>query len=556
MSSSKSRERDREYEYEGEEENDFETFKIDTNVLFHPGKFLKNRYILLIKIGQGANAEVYLAYDIKDLNNPKKKERFYAIKIQNCESHVGGKREVEFLEEMKQYIISKKINSDDVHINLALDNFVYIDTNVDSKNAKDTTYYCMVFEVYEQSIYNIIRKGIYSCGIDMQYVKKMVKQILISLDFIHNKMGYIHTDIKLENILYCGGNPMYTALMNDWTECSKKINEELIEIKTKFIAKNEALNKEQWENEKAYIRAYTKLNNIYNKEIEDIAVSYLNSIIFAYDFDNDNSDDEDVEYEDDETSKKQSTQKIKTVKAPKEEKLNKRQQDRDDFPSDINVKHMIDMDSDTTSDFVTVPLNVDKETLVPTQTVSTQQMRHIILALTDFGSTRKKSDLNASKREVSPRMIRAPEVIMGLDWDDKIDIWGLGISMFRLITGYELIDCDDSNGHIDIEHLYLIEKQFGKIPTWMIESSPRRAVLFDENRNNHLKGLREFKPYPLKRRLVEQFRVPAEEVDVLWGFLGKLLEIDPKKRASAQELLDDPWINNSDWLRNFSTDAK
>jgi len=55
------------------------------------------------------------------------------------------------------------------------------------------------------------------------------------------------------------------------------------------------------------------------------------------------------------------------------------------------------------------------------------------------------------------RRHRAPEVIYGLEWNHKVDIWSLGCILFELYTGKTMFQTHDN-----IEHLAMMEKMIGR----------------------------------------------------------------------------------------------
>jgi len=58
----------------------------------------------------------------------------------------------------------------------------------------------------------------------------------------------------------------------------------------------------------------------------------------------------------------------------------------------------------------------------------------------DFGSSCFTRDHLSSY--VQSRSYRAPEVILGLPYDQKIDLWSLGAILAELLTGYVLFQND------------------------------------------------------------------------------------------------------------------
>ena len=58
----------------------------------------------------------------------------------------------------------------------------------------------MVFEILGVNLLEIIKKYEYQ-GVPMNLCRKIAKQTLIGLDYLHNVCGIIHTDLKPENVL-------------------------------------------------------------------------------------------------------------------------------------------------------------------------------------------------------------------------------------------------------------------------------------------------------------------------------------------------------------------
>ena len=72
--------------------------------------------------------------------------------------------------------------------------------------------------------------------------------------------------------------------------------------------------------------------------------------------------------------------------------------------------------------------------------------------LTDFGSNMKICNLEDD--EIQTRYYRAPEVILGVNYNEKIDIWSIGCMIYELYTGEILFDPDkDKDFSRDFHHL-------------------------------------------------------------------------------------------------------
>lgn len=62
------------------------------------------------------------------------------------------------------------------------------------------------------------------------------------------------------------------------------------------------------------------------------------------------------------------------------------------------------------------------------------------------------------------------------------------------------------------------------------------------DKRGKLKRIKKLKPWKLKEILIEKYRVKDVEAEFLARFLERGLKWTPGERASAQQLLDDPWL--------------
>lgn len=63
------------------------------------------------------------------------------------------------------------------------------------------------------------------------------------------------------------------------------------------------------------------------------------------------------------------------------------------------------------------------------------------------------------------------------------------------------------------------------------------------NSQGHLKRISGLNYWPLKKVLMEKYRIKEEEAQSLSDFLVPMLEWYPEKRATAQKMLEHPWLN-------------
>ncbi|QKF94081.1 serine/threonine-protein kinase [Fadolivirus algeromassiliense] len=155
------------------------------------GEILINKYLLITQIGHGSFSTVWLGYNFKS-------NKFYAIKIQNCEDYDSAIEEID---------LHKKIGKSQCeYINTMIEHFKY--------EVDDGTHICMVFELLAGSVYDIMKYGKYHNGLPLNTVKTIIYQLLIAMDIVNNKHKILHTDIKPENILVYGINKKTNEMIN------------------------------------------------------------------------------------------------------------------------------------------------------------------------------------------------------------------------------------------------------------------------------------------------------------------------------------------------------
>ncbi|XP_055829288.1 uncharacterized protein LOC129898686 [Solanum dulcamara] len=154
----------------------------------------------------------------------------------------------------------------------------------------------------------------------------------------------------------------------------------------------------------------------------------------------------------------------------------------------------------------------------------------------DLGSSCFETDHLCSY--VQSRSYRAPEVILGLPYDKKIDIWSLGCILAELCTGNVLFQNDSPatllarvlgiTGPIDQEMLVKgrdTHKYFTK-----------NHMLYERNQETNRME------YLIPKKTSLRYRLPMGDQGFV-DFVAHLLEVNPKKRPSALEALKHPWLS-------------
>ena len=169
------------------------------------------------------------------------------------------------------------------------------------------------------------------------------------------------------------------------------------------------------------------------------------------------------------------------------------------------------------------------------------------IKLIDFGSCCFQHENPTFYMQTRP--YRAPELILGCEYDTKIDIWSLGCVLLELYTGITVFECPTIQSI-----LAKIIAVCGPVPDWMIKTGKftrkyftKDFVLFHEIE------MEAVTPYatksPVKRSRIE-LQLPEvidlyevlNEDEVFINFLKGLLDLDPYKRLSAKEALNHAWF--------------
>ena len=167
----------------------------------------------------------------------------------------------------------------------------------------------------------------------------------------------------------------------------------------------------------------------------------------------------------------------------------------------------------------------------------------------DFGSANYIYDVSSSY--IQSRSYRAPEVIMGCNYDYKIDIWSLGCILAELYSKTVLFMSDSVHSL-----LARVIGIIGPIPEWMYEKGStvngmfcKEKLLFmeadavnDTNANISTTSMGKKKMHVIvpKRTLLKN-RLHCDDQQFI-DFLRYLLKIDPNERPTAEEALNHPWF--------------
>lgn len=181
--------------------------------------------------------------------------------------------------------------------------------------------------------------------------------------------------------------------------------------------------------------------------------------------------------------------------------------------------------------------------------------KRTMIKVCDFGTATLHGDTELTPYLVS-RFYRAPEVIMGMEFDYAIDMWAIGCTLYELYVGRILFNGSDNNNMLRV-----IQECRGKIPNRLIKRAQLANKYFDDTFTFHalerdkVTGNTVLRPThfiqgstakDLKSRLNGNLSrmAPAQlkEHHLFVDLLDKCLQLDPDKRIKPNEALKHAFI--------------
>ncbi|KAH7918638.1 kinase-like protein [Leucogyrophana mollusca] len=163
--------------------------------------------------------------------------------------------------------------------------------------------------------------------------------------------------------------------------------------------------------------------------------------------------------------------------------------------------------------------------------------------LADWGSAQLVD--HQTTDDITPLGLRPPEVVLSHDWDESVDIWTYGCIVFNTLTNRPLfkpMELPEKNATEEEVLLYQMISFCGEFfHEDFLRKSARSLDFFFLNCK-----LKKFDRYGRKtfQECINDSGFPfsTEEIEEAAAFMHKCLRLDPKNRASAVDLLKDPWL--------------
>ena len=165
---------------------------------------------------------------------------------------------------------------------------------------------------------------------------------------------------------------------------------------------------------------------------------------------------------------------------------------------------------------------------------------------------------------MTPRLYRAPEVILELPYDHKIDIFSLGCLLYELYVGESLIDrnCWYDESMDNLRHLHVFFERFGRYPEFPYINRVSFSDYFDYNPMNKSYKIKQLGSEISIRKghfvdiLKEKFAKDGVSEQVGNDFidlLTNMLEYDPRKRFNADQVVNHPFFSHTKKAKKFAS---
>ncbi|KAM3725324.1 GLH-binding kinase [Dirofilaria immitis] len=168
-----------------------------------------------------------------------------------------------------------------------------------------------------------------------------------------------------------------------------------------------------------------------------------------------------------------------------------------------------------------------------------------ILKILDFGLARKIETGERMTVYVVTRYYRAPEVILGLPYDEKVDVWAIGCILAEMINRKILFPGTDR-----LDQWNKIIEILGTPSQEFIDKLEHHTKNFVQSKG-YVKALPFEEIFPDECFIGSYSKAPQLCASVARDLLFKMLQIDPEKRISIDEAISHPyvhlWFRDEEW---------
>ncbi|KAF2762278.1 protein kinase [Pseudovirgaria hyperparasitica] len=155
----------------------------------------------------------------------------------------------------------------------------------------------------------------------------------------------------------------------------------------------------------------------------------------------------------------------------------------------------------------------------------------------DFGAARLGEPGQKHSGDVMPAQYRAPEIIAGMEWDSKIDIWSVVVTIWSLFERANLFSAV-RDGRLDDElHFAEMVSLMGPPPKEFLQRSDKCRQYWNAEGDWIAQT-----PIPDQTLESRETRLEGEDRELLLALARKVLRWLPEERPSAEDLYGDGFL--------------
>uniref|UniRef100_A0A182Q8U8 Stress-activated protein kinase JNK n=1 Tax=Anopheles farauti TaxID=69004 RepID=A0A182Q8U8_9DIPT len=172
------------------------------------------------------------------------------------------------------------------------------------------------------------------------------------------------------------------------------------------------------------------------------------------------------------------------------------------------------------------------------------------LKILDFGLARSVDTSFTMTQYVVTRHYRAPEIIVNMEYDTRVDIWSIGCIMAELITGSVLFPGTD---HVD-QWMRIVQTLGTPRPEFVARTTPGTQLYIGNQPVVSGRPFEELFPDAVFDAKPSKLSTALTN-DSARDFLRRVLAFDPLERISVDEALHHPYIHMWYYEQDFSWPA-
>ncbi|KAJ3026054.1 UNVERIFIED_CONTAM: serine/threonine protein kinase, CMGC group [Siphonaria sp. JEL0065] len=501
--------------------------------------YSERRYRVLRKLGWGHFSTVWLAHDSHSCHE----EPVVALKIVKSATHYTETA----LDEIK--LLEKVCTAQPEHRGRP---YIVELTDWFKVKGPNGSHVTMAFEVLGPNLLTLIRQYQHR-GIPIPIVKRIMKQVLMGLDYLHSECKIIHTDLKPENVLICVNVRETVRKMG-----LASSNPALSQPKDASAINTDGMTRSQRKKAKQKAKkagAGGSEVDLINNSLSDVGISTTNATTSSTTVASSSSSAASVPTSTPNTfhpKRKETITSVGSIHSSSSSGYN--------IPLHIEPK----MDPNGLENPERGPNDAKNSSLKDDGLTEEERKKR---RRDERKEQKKKEDENIRVKiadlgnacwthhhftnDIQTRQYRSPEAILGADYNTSADLWSVGCMTFELITGDYLFDPQPGTRYTkDDDHIAQISELLGGFPKSVALSGKYSAEIF--NRRGELRHIHKLRFWGISDVLQEKYHYSKEEAQEIAEFILPMVEIVPEKRATAAEMLENTWIKDIDVESGYS----